>query len=119
MVQLCVAAVASVLPAGSVALTSNACGPSDSPVYDFGDEQAAKAAPSSRHSKLEFASVELNSNTASVAFTVPVGPSIDVSGGDVSMVKVLVPLRPRVSPVSDCFGQGGVGTLGLMDAPAP
>src|SRR5215207_2507114 len=95
MVQLPVAGEPSVLPAGSVALTSNACGPSDSPVYDLGDEQAAKPPPSSWHSKLEFASVEVNSNTASVELTIPVGPSpIDVSGGAASMVKVRVPLTP-------------------------
>jgi hypothetical protein len=73
------------LPAASVALTSNVCGPVASPAYSFGDPHPVKAPPSSRHSKLEPPSLEPKENDAEVEVTVPDGPAeIVVSGGVVS-----------------------------------
>jgi hypothetical protein len=77
--------VASVLRAASVALTEKVCEPLANPVYFLGEEQALKAAPSSLHSKVEFASDEEKVNEALFCFVVPEGPeSMVVSGGVVS-----------------------------------
>jgi hypothetical protein len=76
---------ASVLPAASVARTSNVCAEAARPEYAFGDEHAPQLPPSSRHWNDEPDSVELKSNDADVLDTVPDGPAvIDVSGGVVS-----------------------------------
>jgi hypothetical protein len=97
------AGVGSTLPAGSTARTSKPCAPSDRPLYDLGDEQAAKPAPSSRHWKLALPSGELKLNDASFTATVPDGPeSIVVFGAVVSMVKVLAELEPVLPASSDC-----------------
>ena len=61
-----VAGVWSVLPAGSVARTSKVCGPAESPERVAGDVQPAQSPSSRRHSKLEPASLEENSNLADV-----------------------------------------------------
>ncbi len=54
-------------------------------VYFLGEEQALKAALSSLHSKVEFASLEEKANVAELVLTVPEGPeSMVVSGGVVS-----------------------------------
>src|ERR671917_371365 len=79
------AGVTSTFPAASFARTSNACDPTASPEYDRGETQTAHTDPSSRHSNVEPASGEENSNTAEAALTVPLGPLvITVSGGVVS-----------------------------------
>ena len=54
------AGVASVLPASSVARTSKVCWPSLSE-GDAGELQGVKSSVSTRHSKVELASLELNS----------------------------------------------------------
>jgi hypothetical protein len=47
--QACVAAVASVLPAASVAQTPNVWDPTDNPVYPWGAVHATRGAPSRLH----------------------------------------------------------------------
>jgi hypothetical protein len=60
-------------------------------VYCFGEAQAAHAPPSSRHSKVDPASVAVNPNVAVVVETVPLGPLvIEVLGATVSTVHVSV-----------------------------
>ena len=78
------AALESVLPAESVALTEKVCRPSARFVRTFGGEHGVQPPASSLHSKLE-ASVEENSKLATFEVIVPEGPEvIDVSGGVVS-----------------------------------
>ena len=74
------------LPAASVARTANECAPTVSPVYCFGELQAAQAPVGSRrHSNVEPASLAPNTKLAEVD-VVDVGglEVIDVSGGVVS-----------------------------------
>ena len=71
----------SVLPAPSVARTSNVCALSVSPLREWGLVQGAQAPPSMRHSKLEPSSDELNANVGLVALDGSAGlPTIVVSG---------------------------------------
>jgi hypothetical protein len=80
-----------VLPAGSVARTSNVCVPDARPVYSCGEEHAVKAPASTRHAKPDPASLELKVKVALVAFVGSDGPeSTVVSGGVVSIVQVQV-----------------------------
>src|ERR687895_580307 len=81
-------AAAPVLPAASVARTSNVCAPSDNAPVVCGDVQAAKAAASTRHWKLAPASLE-NPNVGVESPVKPVGPeSIVVCGATLSTVQV-------------------------------
>ena len=85
IVQVWLAGVASVLPAGSVALASNVCSPVDNPEYAFGELQELKLPPSRRHSNVDPASLEEKVKEALVLVVVPDGPSpIVVSGGVLS-----------------------------------
>src|SRR5918996_1377403 len=80
------AGLVSVLPAASVARTSNVCAPSASAAVVCGDVQAANTAASTRHWKLAPASLE-NPNVGVESFVSPVGPeSIVVCGAAVSTV---------------------------------
>jgi hypothetical protein len=63
-VQVKVAGLASVLPAGSVARTLKVCEPSARPVYGCGLVQAEKPPPSSWQAKVEPGSLEVKSNAA-------------------------------------------------------
>ncbi len=72
-----------VFPAASVARTSKAREPVESPEYDCGEEHALHAPPSSRHSKVEPSSLEVNSKVADVDVTVPDGPDVMVTVGGV------------------------------------
>jgi hypothetical protein len=83
------AGVASVFPAVSVALTSNVCVPSDRASRLTGVVQGASTPASSRHWKVEPASLAENVNAAEEAFVSAVGPeSIVVSGAVASIVHV-------------------------------
>jgi hypothetical protein len=83
--QVCVAAVASVLPAASVAQTLNVWDPIDNPVYAWGEVQATRGAPFRLHWNVEFASLEVNEKEALVDVDDAGGPDvIVVSGGVVS-----------------------------------
>ena len=76
---------ASRLPAWSVARTRNSCDPTASPVYSRGDEQAAKAAPSSEHSNVEPVSVAVNVNDAVVSrLAAPGCEPIELTGASTS-----------------------------------
>src|SRR5918999_105786 len=89
IVQVCEAGVASVFPAASVALTSKVCEPALRPVYDFGEVQAAKAPPSSWHSKLEPASLEVNEKLGSASLEGSLGEAVIVVLGSArSIVQV-------------------------------
>src|SRR3712207_5783451 len=84
-VQLAPAGVSSVLPAASVAFTSKVCGPSERPVYSFGEVQSVKGSPSRLHWKVEPVSVEEKVKLVESLVTVPEGPeSMVVSGAAVS-----------------------------------
>ncbi|HEX6618804.1 MAG TPA: hypothetical protein VF024_04050 [Solirubrobacteraceae bacterium] len=81
----CVAGVASVLPAASVARTETLCAPSARAPVVHGLVQSAQAPASTRHSKTEFASVAVNAKLGVLSVVVPVGPDVmAVSGGVVS-----------------------------------
>ena len=81
---------ASTFVAGSVARTSNVCAPS-ARANVAGELHAANAAPSTRHSNVEPASVAVNANVGVVVFVGPTGPLvIAVSGAIVSTVKVVL-----------------------------
>src|SRR5918998_2191183 len=80
------AGLVSVLPAASVARTSNVCAPSENAPVVCGEVHAAKAAASTRHWKLAPASLE-NPNVGVESPVSPVGPeSIVVCGAAVSTV---------------------------------
>src|SRR5918996_2667883 len=82
------AGLVSVLPAASVARTSNVCAPSDNAPVVCGEVQAAKAPASTRHWKLAPASLE-NPNVGVESLVRPVGPEVIVAGGaTVSTVQV-------------------------------
>src|SRR3954447_3333465 len=82
------AAVASALPAGSIARPWNEWGPSPSGAVVLGAEQFANAAPSTLHWKVEPGSFELNPNVGVLSVVRPNGPPvIAVTGGSVSTVK--------------------------------
>jgi len=84
------AGVPSVLPAGSVAWTSNVWGPSGSPGETvWGVVQVSKGSESIRHSNVEPTSSEENAKVGVSSFVGPVGPeSMVVWGGVSSMVNV-------------------------------
>jgi hypothetical protein len=84
-VQVRVAGVGSMFPAGSFERTSKVWRPSASPEYAAGETHTANAAPSSAHSKTDPASSDENAKVAESRFTVPEGPEPSVvSGGSVS-----------------------------------
>src|SRR5436190_8448660 len=83
-VHVRVAGVASTFPDASTARTENLWEPDARPVCACGDEQVAKAAPSSEHSNVP-ASLAVNENVAFPFGTDPAGPAVMVvSGGVVS-----------------------------------
>jgi len=85
IVQVWLAGVVSLLPAGSVALTSKVCSPVDKSEYAFGELQELKLPPSRRQSNVDPASLEEKVKDALVLVVVSDGPSmIVVSGGVVS-----------------------------------
>jgi hypothetical protein len=84
-VQVRTAGVGSVLPAGSVALTSKVCPPSARALYVTPLVQDTKTPVSSLHSKLLPASLAVNVNVALVSLVAPKGPvAIAVSGAATS-----------------------------------
>jgi hypothetical protein len=88
-VHVWLAAVASVLPAGSVARTEKECDPSPRTAYSAGGVQGAKARPSRAHSKLEPSSLELKSKLALALLLRAGGPvSMLVAGATVSIAQV-------------------------------
>ena len=100
-VHVKIAGVESVLPAASVAFTSNVCWPSARPEYGSGLEQGEKPPPSSSHSKVEPASVAEKPNEAPVAFVGSLGSvPIDVSGAVASTTHVYVTAEPVFPAVS-------------------
>ena len=64
---------ASVLPAASVARTSNVCAPSARAAVVNADQQDANAAASTRHWKVEPASVEVKENVGVLSLVGPDG----------------------------------------------
>src|ERR671914_763962 len=94
------AGLVSVLPAASVARTSNVCAPSDNAPVVYGEVQAVKAAVSTRHWKPAPASLE-NPNVGVESFVSPVGPeSIDVCGAAVSTVIARLAAAPVLPAAS-------------------
>jgi hypothetical protein len=87
-----------VLPARSVARTATLWFPSFSDVVVHGLVQSAHAPVSTRHSKAELGSDELNANVGVLSFVVPVGPElIIVSGGVVSGGGAVLTVNERVA----------------------
>ena len=74
IVHVCVAGLASVLPAASVARTLKLCEPALSPLYALGLVHDANEPESSLHSKVEPASLEEKANDAPVEVVDPLGP---------------------------------------------
>src|SRR5918992_5132135 len=94
------AGLVSVLPAASVARTSNVCAPSDNAPVVCGEVQAAKAAASTRHSKPAPASLG-NPNVGVESLVRPVGPeSIVVCGAAVSTVNARLAAAPVLPAAS-------------------
>src|SRR5918996_2295943 len=94
------AGLPSVLPAASVARTSNVCAPSDNAPVVCGDVQAAKAALSTRHWKFAPGSLE-NPNVGVESLVNPVGPeSIVVCGAAVSTVIARLAAAPVLPAAS-------------------
>ena len=88
-VKLRDAGVASTLPAGSVARTSNVWAPSASDAVVSGVAHEPQAPPSTRHSNVEPASSAEKANVGVASFVGPEGPlSIVVCGAAVSTVKL-------------------------------
>ena len=89
MVQLCVSGLGSVLPAGSIARTSNVCGPLASVAVWNGVVQGANAPASTLHSNVEPTCVDVNwkSPVASVLGFASAAVIV-VFGGAVSTVHV-------------------------------
>src|ERR671916_214920 len=82
------AGVPSTLPAASDARTRKSCAPAARPVYCFGAEQAANAAPSSEHSNVEPCSLAEKPKLALVLDVVAAGlESIVACGAVVSAVQ--------------------------------
>jgi hypothetical protein len=91
IVQLCVAGVASTLPAPSLARTRNWWASSARPEYWRGEAQDAKAAPSSEHSNVTPDSLDEKLKLALVLDVSADGAEeIVVSGATVSIVQVWV-----------------------------
>ena len=78
-----VAGVTSVLPAASVARTDTEWGPSLRAVVVHGVVQSTHAPASTRHSKADASSLELNANVGVRLLVVPVGPELIVVSGAV------------------------------------
>ena len=98
-VQVSLAGVESVLPAGSVARMSNVWLPAPSAPSVFGLEHDAQPPPSMRHSKVEPASEELNEKVGVVSFDGSGGmESIVVAGGVRSTIHVYEAGEASVSP---------------------
>jgi hypothetical protein len=83
-VHVRLAGVASVFPTGSLARTSKVCEPWPRPETERGDEHAAQAPASRRHSNPAPASEAVNSNVADVACVTPDGPAVRVVAGGVA-----------------------------------
>jgi hypothetical protein len=73
-VKLREAGVESTLPTGSVPRTSNVCAPSASDAVVSGEEQEAQTAPSTRHSKVDPASLAEKVNVGVESLVGPDGP---------------------------------------------
>src|SRR5918997_2867719 len=71
------------LPEPSIARTRKSCAPAARPVYCFGAEQAANAAPSSEHSNVEFCSLAEKPKLALVLDVVAAGLESIVACGAV------------------------------------
>jgi hypothetical protein len=109
-VKLCEAGVGSVLPAGSVALTSKVWEPSVRALDEVwvlpGPEHAPNAPESKRHSKLDPASDEVKAKVGVVSLVGPEGPeSTEVSGGVVSGENELTSDRVTSPPAGIVMGQ--------------
>ena len=88
IVQVLLAAVASVLAAASVARTAKVWTASVSPEYEAGLTHAVNAPASTEHAN-EAVSVPVNENVAELDVATPAGPPvIEVSGAAVSMTHV-------------------------------
>ena len=73
----------SMLPAWSIARTSNVCWPTARPVYDFGEVQSANEPVSSLHWNVDWVSFEVNVNDAFVSVVVAGGCAVSVVFGAV------------------------------------
>ena len=118
------------LPAASVARTSNVCEPSASAAVVNGDVQDAKAAASTRHSNVEPASVEVNVNVGVLSLVEPRGPAVIVVSGavvstreacSVAGVASMLPAASvaRTSNVCAPWASAGVVYGEVQDANAP
>ncbi|HEV8687663.1 MAG TPA: hypothetical protein VGQ84_10340, partial [Gaiellaceae bacterium] len=84
IVQLALAGLPSAFPDPSTARTWKVWLPSPRPLYSCGELQAANAAASSAHWKVEPALLDLNSKLASPEATTPEGATVIVVSGGVA-----------------------------------
>ena len=114
-----VAGVASVLPAASVARTETLCAPSVSVGVVHGLVHVAHAPASTRHSKDEPDSLDVNANVGVLSLVEPVGPElIVVSGGVVSAGGALATVNARVAGVASVLPAASVARTETLCAPS-
>ena len=107
-IQVRLAGVASVLPAASVARTSNVCDPLARFEYAFGDAQAAHAPASRRHSNVEPVSVDVNVKFARRRRDRAGRPARDVVSGGVVSGGGTFTVHVRVAGVASVFPAASV-----------
>ena len=117
IVHVCVAGVASALPAASLARTLNVCAPVVRPLYSFGLEHVAKLLASSLHSNVAPASLAVNANEALVESVDASGPDVIVVSGGVVSAGVIV--HVRVAGVASVLPAGSVARTLNVCAPTP
>ena len=115
-----VAGDASVLPATSVARTDTECAPSPSAAVVHGLVQSAHDPESTRHSKTELLSLDVNANVGVVSLVVPVGPEeIVVSGAVVSGGGAVSTVNERVAGDASVLPATSVARTDTECAPSP
>ena len=103
IIQVYDAGLGSLLPAVSIARTSNVCKPGGIPETVSGVTQVLYTPPSTRHSNIDPPSVDANVKVADVEFVALIGcVVIVVSGGVVSAHAAVVPSTMLDSP--ETFG---------------
>ena len=117
-VNVCAAALASVLPAASVARTANECEPSASLASVYGLVQEAQVpVDSTRHWKVEPDSLDVNANVGVASLVVPVGPDvIDVAG---AVVSGTLTVNVRVAGEASVLPAASVALTPKVWLPAP
>ena len=86
------------VPAASVALTANVCGPCESELYTLGEVQDANVWPSRLHWSVACALLGLNSNLADVLVLGLCGVSVRVAIGRIVSIRHPYSVWPNCPP---------------------